>query len=262
MTRKRPSSRDQTVIYGVHPVEETLRAGRRDVRELYVSREPGEGPLSADLIDCLQIPVSRVAASDLSSISGSSHHQGVAARVGPYPYWDFEDLLEASCSAQGPLLLMDGVQDPSNLGSIIRSAECLGAAGLVIPRDRSVGVTPSVEKVAAGASAHLAVARVVNLVRAMDQLKEAGFWIYGADGAARRVCFDVDLTGRVALVLGSEGQGIRRLVRERCDLTISIPMAGRIGSLNVAQTAAILLAESFRGRISKGISGRIEVQPK
>lgn len=255
MTRKRPSSRDQTVIYGVHPVEETLRAGKREVWQLYLSREPGDGPLPADLIDGVHIPVSRVAASDISSISGSSHHQGVAARVGPYPYWDFEDLLEASCSAQGPLLLMDGVQDPSNLGSIIRSAECLGAAGLVITRDRCVGVTPSVEKAATGASAYLAVARVVNLVRAMDQVKEAGFWIYGADGAARRTCFEVDLTGRFALVLGSEGQGIRRLVKERCDLTISIPMAGRIGSLNVAQTAAILLAESFRRRLSRGPAG-------
>jgi 23S rRNA (guanosine2251-2'-O)-methyltransferase len=186
--------------------------------------------------------------SDIRSLAGSAHHQGVAARAGPFPYETLESILSRDPKGSQILVMLDSVQDPNNVGSILRSAECLGAVGVVIAKDRAAGITPAVEKASAGASAHLAIARVVNLVRAIEQVKQESFWVYGADASATDTCYQVDLKGNVAFVLGSEEAGLRRLVRESCDCCVRIPMAGRIDSLNVAQTAAILLAESMRQR--------------
>ena len=172
--------------------------------------------------------------------------------MGPFPYVEFSEVLSASADQQGPVLILDEIQDPANLGSILRSGECLGVTAVILSKDRSVAVTPAVEKTSAGAAAHVPLARVVNLARAMEGLKESGYWIYATDSTAKAVCFATDLTGRVAFVLGSEGKGIRRLVREKCDVALSIPMAGKVGSLNVSQTAAILLAEALRQRLAMG----------
>ena len=231
---------------------ETLKAGRRQIQEVYLAREPLPQWNLTAVLEAADIPLKRVSPNELLSIAGSPNHQGFAAQVGPFPYVEFSEVLSASADQQGPVLILDEIQDPANLGSILRSGECLGVTAVILSKDRSVAVTPAVEKTSAGAAAHVPLARVVNLARAMDGLKESGYWIYATDSTAEAVCFATDLTGRVALVLGSEGKGIRRLVREKCDLALSIPMAGKVGSLNVSQTAAILLAEALRQRLAMG----------
>jgi 23S rRNA (guanosine2251-2'-O)-methyltransferase len=250
LKRKQPVRPGRIVIYGVHPVIETLKAGRRQIQEVCLAREPSpQWDLKAAL-EAADIPLRRVSADELLSITGSPNHQGLAALVGPFPYVELSDVLSASSDQLGPVLILDEIQDPMNLGSILRSGECLGVAAVVLSKDRSVAVTPAVEKTSAGAAAHVPLARVVNLVRVMNELKEAGYWIYATDSRATQVCFAADLTGKAAFVLGSEGKGIRRLVRENCDAALSIPMAGQVGSLNVSQTAAILLAEALRQRLA------------
>ena len=239
------------MLYGVHAVLETLKAGKREIEEIFLSRGPTIQREIGSLLVDRHIPVTRVAGDFLLSLCRSPHHQGIAAKVGPYPYVDLDEFFSRVDAAGGPILFLDEIQDTSNLGSILRSGECLGAAGVILPKDRSVQITPAVEKAAAGASAHIAVLRVVNIVRVMERLKETGYWLYAADSGARKACFDSDLSGLVAFVLGSEGKGIRRLVKERCDFDVAIPLAGKIDSLNVAQTAAILLAESLRQRTAR-----------
>ncbi len=252
MKRKQPIRPGLTVIYGVHPVIETLKAGRRQIQEVYLAREPlSQWDLDA-VLEVAGVPLTRVSSSELLSISDSPNHQGIAARVGPFPYVELSDVLSDSADRQGLILILDEIQDPANLGSILRSGECLGAAAVILSKDRSVAVTPAVEKTSAGAAAHVPLAKVVNLSRAMDVLKESGYWIYATDSGAKAVCFATDLTGKIAFVLGSEGKGIRRLVREKCDAAVSIPMTGQVGSLNVSQTAAILLAEVLRQRLATG----------
>jgi 23S rRNA (guanosine2251-2'-O)-methyltransferase len=222
------------------------------MQEVYLAREPLPQWNLPSVLEAAEIPLKRVSPNELLSIAGSPNHQGFAAQVGPFPYVEFSEVLSASADQQGPVLILDEIQDPANLGSILRSGECLGVTAVILSKDRSVAVTPAVEKTSAGAAAHVPLARVVNLARAMDGLKESGYWIYATDSTAKAVCFATDLTGRVALVLGSEGKGIRRLVREKCDVELSIPMAGKVGSLNVSQTAAILLAEALRQRLAMG----------
>jgi len=228
-------------------VLETLRAGKRKITEILTAKGPGIPAWATPLLQARGIPVRCVPVADMLSMAGTPHHQGLAARVGAFPYVELEDVL-ASPGSKGPLLVLDEVQDPANLGNILRSAECLGATGVVIARDRSVPITPVVEKSSAGASAHIPIARVVNVVRSLEDLKTAGYWIYGTAADAKDNVYAADLTGLVALVLGSEGKGIRRLVREHCDKMVSVPMLGQTASLNVSQTAVILLSESLRQR--------------
>ncbi len=252
MTRKKSASESIAVIYGVHPVLETLAAGKRRIDEIYVARGSAIPPWAEDRIAAAGIPMSAVAPNDMVSLVETPHHQGLAARVGPFPYADLDEIISQGSDTTGPILILDEVQDPANLGNILRSSECLGAAAVVISRDRSVSVTAVVEKSAAGASAHIPVARVVNLVRTMETLKAAGYWIYGTAGDARESLYALDLKGRVTFVLGSEGKGMRRLVRENCDAIVSVPMAGKTASLNVSQVATIILAETFRQRLAAG----------
>jgi 23S rRNA (guanosine2251-2'-O)-methyltransferase len=237
------------LIYGVHPVLETVRAGKRSVEAIYLARIPSSADDLVALAGNAGISITSSSVNEISTLTGSQHHQGVAARVGPFPYADLDELLFGQEAIQGATLVLDQVQDPANLGNIIRSAECLGALGVVIAKDRSVAVTPVVEKAAAGASAHIRIIRVVNLVRAIGQLKDSGFWIYGTSQEGRRSLYSIDLSGRIAFVLGSEGKGMRRLVREKCDDVVSIPIVGKTESLNVSQTAAIVLAETLRQRL-------------
>jgi 23S rRNA (guanosine2251-2'-O)-methyltransferase len=218
------------------------------VEEVYLSREPLSGWDLYRRLDDLGIPLTRSSAGDLNSIAASPNHQGIVARVGPFPYADFDDLVGSIAAKPGVVVILDEIQDPANLGNILRSSECLGAAAVVLTKDRAVPVTGAVEKASAGASAHVPVARVVNLVRAMEELKEASYWIYAADARSQHDCFSTDLTDKTAFALGSEGKGLRRLVREKCDQGITVPMVGRIDSLNVSQTTAILLAEALRQR--------------
>ncbi len=228
---------------------ETVRAGKRRVEGVYLARS---APYPIDLLAQLEssgIPITRTSSSEILSLVGSSHHQGIAARVGPFPYSDFDEFVSGSEAVHGPVLILDQIQDPGNLGNLIRSAECFGASAIIVAKDRSVGITPSVEKAAAGASAHTSIIRVVNLARAIDELKAAEFWVYGTHQEGRRSLYSVVFSGKIAFVLGSEGKGMRRLVREKCDDIISIPTVGRTESLNVSQTASIILAEVLRQKM-------------
>lgn len=212
------------LIYGRRPVAEA-KQGRRRVRRVW----------SADGTD----------AAELTRLAGSPDHQGVVAEVDPYPYTDAAQLL----SAPGSLVVaLDQVQDPHNLGAVARSAEAAGAAGLVILERRSAGVTAAVCKASAGAVEHLAIARVANLADWLVQAKDAGAWIYGADAEAAEPYTRIDLTGTVVLVLGSEGKGLRPRVAQSCDALVSIPVRGRVASLNVSAAAAAMLFEAVRQR--------------
>lgn len=229
----------QEVIYGVRPVVEALKSRRRKVFEV-LDAVGDEGVKKA----AGGVPVRKVSRSRVEELARGGVHQGVAARVGPYPYSGLEEVL----SGPDPLVLvLDGVTDPRNLGAVLRAADGAGASGVVIPKDRAVGVTPVAVKASAGASEHARVARVTNLRRAIDRMKEAGLWVYAAEAGGTSHT-GLDLSGPVALVLGSEGRGVRRLVREGCDGAVSVPMLGAVESLNVSVAAAVLLYEARRQR--------------
>ncbi|MFH0824733.1 MAG: 23S rRNA (guanosine(2251)-2'-O)-methyltransferase RlmB [Pseudomonadota bacterium] len=252
MTKNKSSGRTEAFIFGTHPVLETLKAGKRSVEALFASRDyAGHGELGS-LCDERRLQIKQISPPDLTSLVGSPHHQGIAAKVGPFPYVDLDDVFSDSSDKPLPVVILDGVQDPVNLGNVLRVAECLGGSCVVIGKDRSVGVTPVAEKASAGAAAHVPVVRVVNLVRTIEQLRDLGFWMYAADAQAADTCYSADLGLRTVFVLGSEGKGLRRLVRGACDFSISIPLSGRVASLNVAQTAAVLLAETQRRRLGGG----------
>jgi 23S rRNA (guanosine2251-2'-O)-methyltransferase len=189
----------------------------------------------------------------IHQITNGALHQGVAAQVAPYEYADFHELIEqAKQITASPLILVaDSITDPHNLGAIIRSAEAFGANGLVIPQRRAVGITSSVVKVAAGALEHFPVSRVVNLNRALEELKEAGFWIYGADGSGSQAIHQVNLTGAIVLVIGSEGEGLSLLTKQHCDGLLSIPLKGHTPSLNASVAAGITLYEVQRQRLAR-----------
>jgi 23S rRNA (guanosine2251-2'-O)-methyltransferase len=212
------------IVYGRRPVAEAKR-GRRRVRRVWTSDDldPGE----------------------LTRLAGSPDHQGVVAEVDPYPYADPDELLE---SPHALIIALDQVQDPQNLGAVCRSAEAAGANGIAIPSRRSATVTAAVAKASAGAVEHLALARVGNLADWLARAKQAGSWVYGAEAGADAPYAQVDLTGKVVLVLGGEGKGLRRRVAAACDLVVSIPTRGKVGSLNVSAAAAVLLFEAVRQR--------------
>ncbi len=186
----------------------------------------------------------------LDRIAASGSHQGIIAEAEPYRYYSLDDILnQAAEQGEEPLLLLlDGIEDPQNLGAIIRTAEGLGAHGAVIPKHGACPVTPAVTRASAGASEHLKVAMVTNMVSAMKELKERGMWIVGTDSRAAVSCYDMTYPDSIALVVGGEGKGIRRLVKENCDYMVSIPMRGRVNSLNASVSAAIVLAEIVRQR--------------
>jgi 23S rRNA (guanosine2251-2'-O)-methyltransferase len=238
------------VVYGVHPVREALKAGR--VQALFVL-EGDSGPALREIFDAAQKanlqPVPRTRAA-LDLLAHNGVHQGAVAITGEYPYVDVVDILEAAKRSGKPplIVILDSVQDPQNLGSLVRSAHVLGAHGVIIPKDRAVGVTATVVKAAAGATEHTPIAQATNLARALEELKAAGVWVAGAVAQGGEPPWKVDLKGPIALVLGAEGKGIRPLVLRGCDLLIQIPMAGRVASLNVGAAGSCLLYEAVRQR--------------
>jgi len=232
----------QEIIYGLRPVVEALRSKRREVREVLDS--VGDGEVSSEAT-VRGIPVKRVPRDRVEELARGGVHQGVVARVGPYPYSGFEEIL----AAPDPLVVvLDRVTDPRNLGAVLRAADGAGVSGVVVPKDRAAGVTPAAVKASAGASEHVPVARETNLRRALEKMKGAGIWVYGAEDGAASAYTKLDLSGSIAFVLGSEGRGLRRLVREGCDGAVSIPMRGAVSSLNVSVAAAVLLFEARRQR--------------
>ena len=219
-----PAGGQTQLIYGRNPVAEARR-GRRRVHRVWTAAE-----LTAD---------------ELTRRAGSPDHQGIVAEVDPYPYVDPATL---SGPGDGLVVALDEVQDPRNLGAVCRSAEAVGARGVVVPRRRSAAVTAAACKASAGAVEHLAIARVRNLADWLAEARNAGAWIYGADAEGETRHTDADLTGKVVIVLGSEGRGLRPRVAAGCDLLVSIPVPGRVASLNVSAAAAVLLFEAVRQR--------------
>jgi 23S rRNA (guanosine2251-2'-O)-methyltransferase len=241
------------VLYGVNPVRELLRAGGEGLSELWVA----EGSQTSRALGEVE-RLARDAGAKLRTaprpkldrLAGTTHHQGVVAVVADYRYRDLGDLVDAAAASGAPplLVLLDGIEDPQNLGAVIRSAHALGAHGVVITKDRAAGITPAAAKASAGAVEHCPVARVTNLSHALEELKEAGLWSVATAADADRTLDELDLTGPTALVIGSEGSGIRPLVRKHCDLAARVPMAGQVGSLNASASAAICLYETARQR--------------
>ncbi len=230
------------IIYGIRPVVEALRSKRREVHE--VLDAVGDEVIASEAA-ARGVRLRRVRRERVEELAPGAVHQGVAARVASYPYSGLAEIL----AAPDPLIVvLDSVTDPRNLGAVLRAADGAGASGVVVPKHRAVGVTPVAAKASAGASEHVRVARETNLRRALDKIKEAGVWAYAAEGGAALAYTDLDLSGPVAFVLGSEGRGVRRLVREGCDGAVSIPMLGAVSSLNVSVAAAVLLFEARRQR--------------
>ncbi|MEW5724855.1 MAG: 23S rRNA (guanosine(2251)-2'-O)-methyltransferase RlmB [Thermodesulfobacteriota bacterium] len=238
------------IIAGLNPVLEALRARGRTIRRVYLARGRSEAGVREilELAAALDLKVQRVERARLDRLAKGRSHQGVLALADPFEYSPLEELIERTGSGPALLLLLDGVQDPMNLGSLLRSAEAAGAVGVIVPRERAAPVSPAVIKASAGAAEHLPVARVVNLARTMEGLKAAGFWMVGADADAPESLYQVELPERMGLVVGGEGTGLRRLTREKCDRLVAIPLSGNVGSLNAAVAGAICLFEYVRRR--------------
>jgi 23S rRNA (guanosine2251-2'-O)-methyltransferase len=240
------------VVYGVNPVAEALRSSSDRVEKIMLGPERG-GKAVFDIIKAAEeknITIERAGAEELSRLAGTPKHQGVVAVLyGEFRYSDIEDLIGVWKRSETPafFLMLDSIQDPQNLGSLIRSANAAGVHGVIIPRDRACEVTPAAVKASAGATEHTPVAMVVNLVRAIERLKEEGVWVAGVETGGDDL-YKSDLDRDLALVIGSEGKGIRRLVKEACDFVVTIPMAGKINSLNAAQAGAIAMFEAKRQR--------------
>ena len=244
---------DQRLVGGLHPVRELLRAGG-DVHRILLATGRGEDRTTEELLALAAaagVPVTRVEREELDRRTDGLTHQGVVAVAGSFPTVTLETVLErAARSGEVPLLVaLDGVTDPHNLGSIARTAEAVGAHGLLLPGRRAAGITPTAEKAAAGALAYLPVVEVGNMVRTLAQLAAAGIWSLGLDGDAEVELADHPLVGEpCALVIGAEGAGLARLTRERCDGLVRLPMHGQIASLNASVAAGIALYELRRHR--------------
>lgn len=246
-------SRDQ--IEGRNPVREALRAGRALTRILVADGAAARGPLAEILVAAREagVRIERVPREKLDRMAASRAHQGVIAETGGFTYRSWKDALAiAEERGEKPLLLaLDGITDPGNLGSLLRSAEAAGAHGALIPGRRAADVTPVVEKASAGALEHLILDRVGNLPRALEDLRAAGLWLVGLHGDAPGTIWSCELlTEPVVLVVGAEGRGLSRLIAERADALVRIPMAGRIESLNAASAGAVALFEAARRRHS------------
>jgi 23S rRNA (guanosine2251-2'-O)-methyltransferase len=238
-------------LTGIHAVREALEAGRA-LDRLVVARGR-HGERIEELVRLARakgVPVRFEDRAQLDRLAGGRDHQGVVALAAARSAVELADILGAPDEPR-LVVLLDGVEDPHNLGAVIRTALAAGAAGVVIPERRAAPLTEAVARASAGALAHLPVARVKNLARAMEELKEAGYWLVGLDERAEKRAPEVDLAGRVAVVLGSEGKGLHELVRKQCDFLVSIPTVGPVRSLNVSVAAGVVLFEAVRQRAGK-----------
>jgi 23S rRNA (guanosine2251-2'-O)-methyltransferase len=241
------------LLFGRRPVYEVLRAGRRRSYKLILADGLRDHGGVVDQIVSLAraagVPYARSSRRELDQLV--SNHQGVVVEAAPYPYVDLNEIISFSADQNTPslFLLLDLLQDPQNVGSLLRTAEAIGVHGVVMPRRRAVGVTPAVVSASAGAVEHLRVAQVTNLARTIDELKHYDVWVAGLDVDAEAQLYDrADLRGRLALVVGSEGSGLRRLVREKCDFLLRLPMHGNVASLNASVAGSVALYEVERQR--------------
>lgn len=237
------------VLYGIHAVEEALRAGSRSLDHLEVARERNDQRLQAviDLAREKGISVRFVTREQLDRLARAKSHQGLVAVVADKDYSDIEDLL-SSKGKHRFLVVLDGIEDPHNLGALIRTADGAGANGVIIPERRAAAVNATVAKTSAGASEHVKIARVVNLARTLDELKAKNVWIVGLDERGKQSYDQINYHMDCAIVLGAEGHGLHDLVRKKCDYLVSIPMMGRVPSLNVSVAGAIVMYEVARQR--------------
>jgi len=240
---------NKNVIVGRNPVMEALRSDR-EIEKLVVGKG-AEGSIKkiVGMAKEKKIPITMADKSALDRMANGSPHQGVAAYVSSYGYCDVEDILKLAEERNEPpfILILDNLEDPHNLGAIMRTAEACGVHGIIIPKRRAVGITDVVAKASAGAVEYMSCAKVSNIAQTIDSLKEKGIWIYACDMDGSTY-YQTDLKGAAAIVIGSEGFGISRLVKEKCDFVVSIPMAGKITSLNASNAAAVLMCEVRKQR--------------
>lgn len=243
------------ILYGIHPVQEALVANRRRIMRVYVAKS-GSSRITGiiDRAKTSQIPVQMVSSERLGALAGTNAHQGIGAETEGFPFSDPNHILTADSA--GMVLVLDGLVDPRNVGALLRTALCVGVAGVFLSKDRSAAITPAVSMASAGALEHIRLCKVTNISRLLSQLKSAGFWVTGLDPSAPSSIFHADLRGSLALVVGSEEKGIRPLVKKGCDFLVSIPQKGRVDSLNVSVAGAVALYEAFRQRQGAAASGR------
>jgi 23S rRNA (guanosine2251-2'-O)-methyltransferase len=239
------------VLYGVHPVEEAIKAGRRRFDQVLVARERKDDRLEQLVALCKQagVRVRQESREQLTLMAQTAAHQGVVALVRGQEFYTLEDLYEPERPGAARLLLaLDGVEDPQNLGALLRVADGAGVDGVVLTERRAAPLSPVAVKASAGASEHMRIARVVNLVRSLEELKKQNIWVIGLDERGECDYDQFDLTGNCVLVLGREGAGLHDLVKKTCDHMVRIPMAGGVSSLNVSAAGAVVLYEAFRQR--------------
>ena len=244
------------ILYGRNAVREALRAKRRSLKRLIISSGAQENTVLAEitkLAESAGVAVDKVERQTLDKQLRDANHQGVALECGPYPYVEIEDCLKLA-ETRGELaflLMLDHLQDPQNIGTLLRTAEAVGVHGVIMPGRRAAEITPAVVNASAGATEHLHVAIVTNLSQTIDQIQKEGVWVVGADEDERSQMYDkVDMDMPIALVIGAEGTGLARLTRERCDFIVKLPMTGQIVSLNAAVAGSILLYSAWRARSS------------
>ena len=240
-------------LYGIHPVLETLNKRPRAVKSIHLARQGSDKALTqiSELAQQYGIAVHPSTQQELIQLTGSSQHQGIAAQAEPFPLSDIEDVI-ARARRTGQrcfFLVLDCVQDPQNTGALIRSAVCCGAQAVIFPKDRAAGLTPTVAKASAGAIEHISLCRVVNIAQTLEELRRNDIWVAGTMPQGGQSIYSFDLKCDLALVVGGEGPGMRRLVREKCDVLLSIPMPGGFESLNASIAGAVVMFEALRQRI-------------
>lgn len=242
------------VLYGIHAAREALRSGTRPLQRLMVARTDGRFAELVDLARTMRVPVHVEPPAALDRLVHHVRHQGVVAIVSAKRYVEPDEILSfAGSKAQPPfVVLLDGVEDPNNLGAVIRTSEAAGVHGIVLPDRRSAGLTGAVAKASSGALDHMRISRATNLSRVVESLQRSGLWVYGLDPGSSKCYTAVDYCGPIALVLGGEDKGIRPGVLEKCDETVRVPMQGKVASLNVSAAAAIALFEVVRQRTAAG----------
>lgn len=238
------------IVYGINPVREALKGGGR-LEKIYASGGKGDAERLLREAERSGVALEKASRETLERMAGTTKHQGVVAVLGgEFPYLDIEDLVAAWKESGAPafFLILDSVQDPQNLGSLVRAAHSAGVHGVILPKDRAAGITPVVVKASAGATEHTRIARVTNIAAAIDRLKKDGVWVADLEADGKDDIFGACLSGDLAIVVGGEGGGTRRLVREKCDFVVSIPLAGSVNSLSAAQAGAVALFEAVRQR--------------
>ena len=248
---ERENQNEKDIIFGRNSVQEAIKAGR-PLDSVMVARGERSGSVPKILADAKNagVPIKEVDRKKLDFLCGHANHQGVIAMGAVKAYSTVDDIFaKAEEKGEPPFIIVcDEIEDPHNLGAIIRTAECVGAHGVIIPKRRSAGLTTIVDKASAGAAEHMMISRVPNISAALKELKDEGLWVYGTAADGQNGLWTTDLTGPVALVIGSEGDGMGRLVKENCDFVLSLPMKGRLNSLNASAAAAVTMYEVLRQR--------------